>query len=292
MELSVVIPIYHTATNAVRSIPEVIPALQSKFNDFEIIFVIDNDGVPDEVKALFTLQDIYKQVKIYRLNKNHGQHFATLTGYYFAKGDHILSIDEDMTQYVTKICRNNDYMQHDIYYWHYNKNNMYNSVIRKILSILFKAAIHKLINFKKNSTFRVMTKELRDKMMLDKHIFWNIDVMIFNNTAHVGGCVLELSDINDHDSGYNYKTLANVAFEIAYEHNLIFMNLLFAVFPALAVHLVFQNMTVTAITYFVIVILITLFFTGVKKLTPSTGNKILAAIYVEKDRKSFKPVSE
>ena len=292
MELSVVIPIYHTSKNAARYIPDVISTLKRKFRDFEILFIIDNNPIPADVKDLKTLQNIYKEIKIFPLNKNYGQHFATLSGYYMAKGDHILCVDEDMTQYVIEICQNDDYKNYEIYFWHYNKNNMYSSVIRKVFSILFKALIHRIINFKKNSTFRVITKQLRDKILMDKHIFWNIDVMIFNNTDHIGGCTVDFFDVKDDNSGYNYKTLINIAFEIAYEHNTIFMNLLFALFPTLLINLIYHNIIFTVNLYLFIVILITLLFLGIKKMTPTTKIKIQKALLIEKNSRLFKPIPE
>lgn len=292
MELSVVIPIYHTTRCAIAQIPEVIPALRSKYNDFEILFIIDNDDINDDVNRLFSLQDIYSEVKVHALDCNHGQHFATLSGYYLAQGDFIMSVDQDMTHYIPEICKSDDYKKFDIYYWHYDKNTMYTSVMRKVLSICFKAMIHRLINFKRNSTFRVLSKDLRDRILENKHIFWNIDVMVFNNTENIGGTELELFDVKDHDSSYNYKTLISVALELLYEHNTIFMNLMIALFPAIIIQYAYENMMVTITAYLFIVVIITLAFVGIKKATPSTSKKIVEALRAEKESALLEPVTE
>ncbi|WP_462222790.1 hypothetical protein, partial [Ferruginibacter sp.] len=42
----------------------------------------------------------------------------------------------------------------------------------------------------------------------------------------------------DKDTVYNYKKLSKMAFEIAYEHNTILMNILFALMPAFLFFLV------------------------------------------------------
>ncbi len=278
MELSIVIPIYRLAKNALQELPAAIDVLRKRYTSFEVLFIIDNDVYTDEVKRLWQLQDAFPEVRVQPLKRNYGQHFATLCGFYLAKGDFIMSVDEDMTKYISTVCDNHEYSQYDVYFWHYNKNEMYTSVIRKIFSILFKALVHRIINFKKNSTFRVISKALRDKIMRDKHIYWNIDVMIFNETENIGGCDLDKFDVKDFDSGYNYKTLINVAFEIVYEHNTIFMNLILAVVPAILCFLFTGNCRITAVIYGISTVLLVLFFLLLKRRTPDTTDKIQQAL--------------
>ena len=45
MELSIIIPVYHSAKNALLHLPAKITELHSKFKEFEIIVVIDNDNI-------------------------------------------------------------------------------------------------------------------------------------------------------------------------------------------------------------------------------------------------------
>ena len=229
MELSVIIPVYHSAKNALQHLPDMITVLHSKFKVFEIIVVIDNENINEEVQELFLLKKQYSEVEIYQLNKNHGQHFATLSGYYLAKGDFIMSIDEDMTEYISVVCTTNEYMKSDALYFFYDKDRMYNSSLRKVLSNSCKFLIYKIVNLKKHSTFRIISKSLRDKILENKHIFWNVDVMIFNNTDNIGSYEVHQCNVTDLDSSYNYKKLFKFAFEIVYEHNTIFMNLLIAI---------------------------------------------------------------
>lgn len=281
MELSIVIPVFHSAKNALRHLPDVLSTLQGKFQEFEIIFIIDNDDVNDELKALLSLKERYDEVKIYQLNKNHGQHFATLSGYYFAKGDFIMSIDEDMTEYISVICTTDAYKKSDAMYFFYDKDKMYNSNTRKILSNVYKNLIYKIVNLKKHSTFRSISKPLRDKMLQNKHIFWNVDVMIFNNTDDIGSYEVRQCTITDHYSGYNYKKLFQFAFEIAYEHNTIFMNMLLAIIPTAIYYIINQDILRTAIVYLFTALVITTFFNTMKFFSPDTDNKILNALKEE-----------
>ncbi len=278
MELSVVIPIYHSAKNAIDHLPKVISALRDKYKDFEVIFIIDNEYISKDVYSLFALENQYSEVKIQQLCKNYGQQFATLCGYYLAIGEYILSIDEDMTQYITEICDTNAYIGKDVYYFYYDKNTMYNSDTRKVLSNVYKFIIKKIVNLKRNSTFRIISSTLKNKILDNKHIFWNIDVTIFNNTKNIGSQEMTQFNISDHNSAYNYKKLFQVAFEIAYEHNTIFMNLLFAVVPATIYYLRFHDTMRTTVVFIFFAILITSFFVGLKKFSVSTNKKIEMAL--------------
>ena len=278
MEFSVVIPIYHTASNSIKHIQSVIAALQNKYTTFEIIFIIDNNYVSANVQELFLLEMKYKCIKVHQLNKNYGQQFATLCGYYLANGDYILTVDEDMTHYIPLACKTKAYTIYDVYYFYYNKDLMYESDIRKKLSNIYKSIIMKVVNLKRSSTFRIISQSLRDKLISNKHIYWNIDVSIFNNTNSIGSEEIEHIDFSDNNSAYNYKKLFQMAFEIAYEHNTIFMNLIFAMVPAIIYFWKYHDTMRTTVVYIFFAVLITSIFVGLKILSPSTASKIKKAL--------------
>ena len=278
MEISIVIPIYNTAKNAIRSLDEVIPALRGKYKDFELLFVIDNTGVEKEIQALALCKNKFSEIKIYQLNKNYGQHFATLCGYYLAKGDFIVCVDEDMSANIVEVCKTDEYKKFDVFYFYYNKNDMYNSATRKVLSNSYKSIINKVVNLKQHSTFRVISNSLRNKILLNKHIFWNLDVMIFDNTNNIGSTTLYLPDITDEDTGYDYIKLSKIAFEIAYEHNAILMNILFALLPGILFFLVVKSWFVTILFFIVLVIISSAIFRFSRLQTDDTAHKISAAI--------------
>ncbi len=277
MEISIVIPIYNVTKNAVEHIPSIIDLFRCKYIDFELLFVIDNIAIDREVQALLNLSNDYPEVKICFLNKNYGQHFATLCGYFLAKGDFIVCIDEDMTKYIPEICNYNEYKNFEVFYFHYNKSDMYRSNIRRFFSNAYKNIINKVVNLKEHSTYRIISKSLRDKILLEKHIFWNLDVMIFDNTKKIGSTTLFLPDINDKDSVYNYKKLSVIAFEIAYEHNNILSNIIFAILPTLIFYSIFSNLLAATLFYFILAMITCFYFVLGKRKTKNTQQKILDA---------------
>ena len=278
MDLSIIIPLYHKAEDAAEHLPAVYPSLKAKHSSFEIIFIIDNSSVTDNVAAVYKLQEQYKEISVHRLNKNYGQHFATLCGYSLAKGDIICSIDEDMTQYLNIADYTLLHNQYDALYYYYNKNKMYNSFTRKILSASFKLVVHKILNIEAHSTFRFLNRTLVEKLLNTKHIFWNVDVMIYKNAENIKIEYIALDGITDDNSGYNIPKLFRFAFEIVSEHITVLAGFCVGLIPAFIYFLFSRNIQQTTLVYAATVsVLIGIGFT-VKKLTLRTKDKIREAL--------------
>lgn len=95
--VSVVVPVYRGAD----SIPELFRRTHAVLEDagesFEIIFV-DDRGSADNWPAIQALSTAHCEVHGIRLSRNFGQHAATLCGMSRARGEWIVTIDEDLEQ--------------------------------------------------------------------------------------------------------------------------------------------------------------------------------------------------
>ena len=93
---SVVIPVY----NSEHTLEELYKRLKNVFDetlkeDFELILV--DDGSKDQSYAIMqNLRSADKRVKIIQMAKNFGQHPALLCGFSFAKGDFVITMDDDL----------------------------------------------------------------------------------------------------------------------------------------------------------------------------------------------------
>ena len=93
---SVVIPVY----NSEHTLEELYERLKNVFDetlkeDFELILV--DDGSKDQSYAIMqNLRSADKRVKIIQMAKNFGQHPALLCGFSYAKGDFIITMDDDL----------------------------------------------------------------------------------------------------------------------------------------------------------------------------------------------------
>jgi undecaprenyl-phosphate 4-deoxy-4-formamido-L-arabinose transferase len=93
--ISVLVPVL----NEEESLPELQKRLQDALNGigkpYEIIYI--NDGSTDTTEVLlerFHADD--KRVKVIEFNRNYGQHMALFSGFEYAKGEIIITIDADL----------------------------------------------------------------------------------------------------------------------------------------------------------------------------------------------------
>ena len=93
--VSVLVPVL----NEEESLPELHKRLQDTLNGigkpYEIIYI--NDGSTDTTEVLlerFHADD--KRIKVIEFNRNYGQHMALFSGFEFAKGEIVITIDADL----------------------------------------------------------------------------------------------------------------------------------------------------------------------------------------------------
>lgn len=95
MKISFVIPCYYselTIENVVAEIHE----KMSERNDLDYEIIAVNDCSPDNVLGVLkNMAEQSKTLKIIDLAKNGGKHAAIMAGYFFAKGDIIVNLDDD-----------------------------------------------------------------------------------------------------------------------------------------------------------------------------------------------------
>lgn len=92
---SIVIPVYNSEYIVNKTVLSVISFLEKKQYNYEIILV--NDGSSDNSWAvLLELANTHPNVKAINLLHNYGQHNANLCGFKEAKGDFIITMDDDL----------------------------------------------------------------------------------------------------------------------------------------------------------------------------------------------------
>jgi undecaprenyl-phosphate 4-deoxy-4-formamido-L-arabinose transferase len=91
--LSVVIPVYRSEKYLSRTVSELVAYLEPRCR-FEVLLV--NDGSPDGVQAVVdALCESDRRIRAIELGRNVGQHRATLQGFARARGDVVVTIDDD-----------------------------------------------------------------------------------------------------------------------------------------------------------------------------------------------------
>lgn len=279
MQLSVVIPIYKNAQNAIQQIKNVLKFLNDEYSTFELIFIIDDKNIDAHIVKSLLIDD---HVSLYFLDRNHGQHFATLCGYYIAKGEYIMSIDEDMMQYIPQISTTDVYKENEVVYFNYNKYDMYKSSIRRILSKLFNNTFLLISGIKYHSSFRVISKNMRDNIVNQKRIFYNLDIMLQESTDNIIAVPLNTNGLTDARSSYNFKALTTFAFKFIYESNPVLLAALFLFLPAVLFYFYTYNINQTIAFYAVTVVMSAVLIFISKKISKDTKSKIEQALSKQK----------
>ena len=103
--ISIVIPVYKSSDSLIILKKQLDKLFIDLDYEYEIIFVNDS---PREIKTAKVLEKIKKEdqlniVKIIRMNRNMGQQYALLCGISKAKGDYIITMDDDLQHPVSEI---------------------------------------------------------------------------------------------------------------------------------------------------------------------------------------------
>ncbi|HSW39081.1 MAG TPA: glycosyltransferase family 2 protein [Acidobacteriota bacterium] len=94
-KISVIVPVYNERDNLEPFIRELLPALDSIAEDYEVILV--NDGSTDGSETwLDTLPPVDHRIRIIHFRRNFGQTAAMAAGFDFATGNILVPIDADM----------------------------------------------------------------------------------------------------------------------------------------------------------------------------------------------------
>ncbi|WAI01202.1 glycosyltransferase family 2 protein [Methanogenium organophilum] len=94
-KISVVIPVYNSENTLVELTDRLAAVFSKGIEDYEIIF-IDDCSSDNSWDILQKISRKNNNIRIIHLQRNFGQHNATLCGFHFAKGDYIVIMDDDL----------------------------------------------------------------------------------------------------------------------------------------------------------------------------------------------------
>ena len=217
-DFSVVVPVY----NSIDSLEELFVRLKAFFEkinkSYEIIFVDDGskDGSWDLLKKLkANNQEIIKAIK---LDRNFGQHNATLCGFGFAKGYQIITIDDDLQnppEEITKLIEKAEQEKSAVTYGIYSKKQ--HSFARNILSKSVKTSSKLFHNGAENgSSFRLLSRKIVDKILNHQTSFVFIDEIVYWYTDNIAFVLVDHKKRENNQSGYNPFRLFMLAANLTY----------------------------------------------------------------------------
>lgn len=145
--VSVLVPVL----NEEESLPELHRRLQDTLNGigkpYEIIYI--NDGSTDTTEVLlekFHADD--KRAKVIEFNRNYGQHMALFSGFEFAKGEIIITIDADLQNPPEEIPRLVEKAEEGFEVVATYRRQRKDSIFRKLPSFIVNKITAKLVGVK------------------------------------------------------------------------------------------------------------------------------------------------
>lgn len=190
---SVVIPVYNSAT----SLEELCSRIHSTFAElgsaFELIFVDDYS----EDRSWQVLQRLKVKfpdtVKLIRFARNYGQHSATFCGFQNAKGDFVISLDDDLQNAPEDIPKLIQKQKETLTELVYGVGEKQHALWRKMGSGILRSG-SKLLEGgpHKGSSFRLLSRSLIDQILqhnrhfifLDEVLFWYTNEIAFATVVH------------------------------------------------------------------------------------------------------------
>lgn len=212
MSYSFVIPCYcssHTIREVVESTIQEMERIDLK--PYEFILVDDHS--PDEgatLQELKALANEYSCVKAIGLAKNSGQHNASIAGMNYAKGDYIISMDDDLQTRPSQLPKLFEEIEkgYDVVYGYYPEKK--HSRFRNFGSWVHFESVRILIGKPKGmktSSFFVMRKFVRDYIIQYKEPYTHLQGLVLRTTRNISCIPVEHFDRAYGQSGYTFKKL-------------------------------------------------------------------------------------
>ncbi len=209
---SVVIPCYKSSAT-IRKVVEETMEQFGKMNRGDVEFVLVDDCSPDDgatVRELRSLVKEYPNVRVVELAKNGGQHNASMAGLNYAKGDLIISMDDDGQTSPTQLPKLLDEIEkgYDIVYGYYPHKQ--HSGMRNLGSRFNQWSTRVLLDKPKDmntSSFWVIRRFVRDYAIQYRSAYTHLQGVFLRVTRNVSCIPVEHFKREVGQSGYTYKKL-------------------------------------------------------------------------------------
>lgn len=219
-DFSVVIPIYNSSPFLKELVSRLHHVLKNINKSFEIILV-DDGSTDDSWKIIDSIKKEYNNsVKGVKLNKNYGQHNATLCGINLSVGDFVFTIDDDLQfppEEIIKLIECQKLSNADIVYG--IPDNKKHSTVRNIGSYYMKVTSNQP---KGGSSFRMIKKSICEELTRNHQgNFLFIDTILTWYTNNIETVLVVHELRKKGKSGYTLKKLVFLYFDILINYSAV-----------------------------------------------------------------------
>lgn len=196
--VSIVIPVYKSSASLYQIAEEARKVLLEKNYRLELILVNDSPSHKESIFAIKELQLKYHFVKSVTLRKNQGQHLAIIIGMSLAKGDYIITMDDDLQHPVSEIPKLIDAMKQDdsldavfaVPDFKERKHHLFRNLGSFFLSSIDNYFLEKPKGLIKSS-FRIMKRELAQCIVNNYNAMPSISSLAINYSHNIKNIKVE-----------------------------------------------------------------------------------------------------
>ena len=238
LDISVVIPVYNSQASIGQLMERLTAALDRLSDRYEIILV--EDGSPDgSWSAIEAVRPRYaERLVAVQLMRNYGQHNALMCGLSLARGEYVVTMDDDLQNPPEEIARLLEAIKSrglDLVYGttserqHASWRNLGAALVWRFYRTVFKSTITP-------TTFRVMRHQLVRSIQFYDLNFTYLDGLLAWCTSRVGAVEVEHHARAEGRSGYSLRKLLVLALNLYTNFSLLPLQLVSALgfFTALA----------------------------------------------------------
>jgi len=182
LSLSIIIPAFNTGTQLIDLVDSLTEFFQNKLN-FDII-IVDDSG--DNNRLSFN----HQAVKYFKLKNNYGQHLATYYGILQAKGQHILTLDDDviLPEEKLEVILSRLKEPNDLQYFVNDDYTEIDKIKFSIIKIFFRFALFRTPP-KYGTSQRLLTQELVQKIIAKNYRYIYVDALLMLQSESKTHCV-------------------------------------------------------------------------------------------------------
>ncbi|MFH0866457.1 MAG: glycosyltransferase family 2 protein [Bacteroidota bacterium] len=216
-DYTVIVPVYNSAATLNELYKRIDTVFLGIQKSYEIIFI--DDGSPDESWDI--IRNIKNETKSenitgIKLSKNFGQHNAVFCGLEHAKGNAIITIDDDLQippEEIPKLLNAFEDRKCELVYGYFKKKH--HSLFRNMGSWYIKKT-GKIINKApgEGSSFRVLSKKLAEQILKHSQEFVYIDELLLWYTNNISFIPVEHERRKYKKSGYSTAKLFQITFNL------------------------------------------------------------------------------
>lgn len=203
--ISVVVPVYRSRDSLPELYQRLVAVLTKYGREFEVLFV-DDCGGDDSWKIIAELAQADARVRGLRMSRNFGQHNAILAGIRAARGDWLVTLDDDLQHPPEELPKLLDKMAegHDVVYG--PPLEMQHGVMRNLASEVTKITLQGAVGVevaRHVSAYRVFRRDLRKAFDDFRSPYVNIDVLLSWATTSFAVCPVRHEARRYGKSGYS-----------------------------------------------------------------------------------------